>query len=414
MGGKHDYRIRAGYEDSYDEEVEEQEAFNRRACERLSGKWSDCKEKAGAVGCPKCGRAARVKKYSVKRMLITRFGEVPVYRNYHVCHCGHGFYPRDIEMGFDEDNLSRDVVEKVLDFVVTDTFEASRERLELHHVIHLSATKLKHVFERKSAPFSDRERPCPVVPLPVGAKRKHSPIMIQVDGSMIRHTDGWHETKLMRVQAAGETGSVCLAETVDKNRFEEQLRESPGFAKLRKREVFWIADGAPWIWKMKDRLCPNARELLDFYHVLEHGEAAASQAYGEVTSLVSCFKNALTYRLIWECKDAVFDLVKEHISYRPRKHVDKQRAQSFGKFLDYLESNRERLDYRSFLERGWPIGNGEVESSHKSVLQKRMKLSGMMWSAKNAQRMAILRALRSSVGSLKFADVVFELIRKAA
>ncbi len=267
-------------------------------------------------------------------------------------------------MGFDEENLSRDVLEKVLDFVVTDTFEASRERLELHHGIRLSATKLKHVFERKSAPFADRERP--------------------------------------------------YAETADKDRFEEQLRESPGFAKLRKREVFWIADGAGWIWKMKERLCPNARELLDFYHVLEHGEAAASQAYGEGSDEALCFMNALTHRLIWKDKEAVFDLVKEQIPYRPRKKIDKRRAQSFGKLLDYLESNRERLDYRYFLERGWPIGSGAIESSHKTVLQKRMKLSGMMWSPRNAQRMATLRALRSSVGPAKFAKAVFESIRKAA
>ncbi len=387
---------------------------NRRACKRLSHKWSDPKGKAEAVACPQCGKAAWVKKYGVKRTIVSRFGEVPVYRDYYVCRCGHGFYPRDIEMGFDEENLSRDVLEKVLDFVVTDTFEASRERLELHHGIRLSATKLKHVFERKSAPFADRERPYPVMQLPVGTKREPSPIMIQVDGSMIRHTVGWHETKLMSVQAMGKTDSVSLAETADKDRFEEQLRESPGFAKLRKREVFWIADGAGWIWKMKERLCPNARELLDFYHVLEHGEAAASQAYGEGSDEALCFMNALTHRLIWKDKEAVFDLVKERIPYRPRKKSDKHRAVSFRKFLDYLESNRERLNYRNFLQRGWPIGSGAIESSHKTVLQKRMKLSGMMWSPRNAQRMATLRALRSSVGPAKFAKAVFESIRKAA
>ncbi len=414
MGRKTDDMDRAGYEDSYDEEVDELLDYHRQACVRLSRKWSDPEGKAAAVACPKCGMNAWVKKYGVKRTIVTRFGEVAVFRNYHVCRCGHGFYPRDIEMGFDEDNLSRDVLKQVLDFVVTDTFEASRERLELHHGIRLSATKLKHVFERKSAPFADRERPCPVIELPVGTKREHSPIMIQVDGSMIRHTDGWHETKLMSVQAIGKTERVYFAETGDKDRFESQLRESPGFARLRKREVFWIADGAPWIWKMKDRLCPQALELLDFYHVVEHGEAAADQAYGEDSDAASCFMNALTHRLIWKEKDAVFDLVKEHIPYRPRKKIDKNRALTFRKFLDYLESNRNRLNYREFLKRGWPIGSGSIESSHKTVLQKRMKLSGMMWSKKNAQRMATLRALRSSVGPAKFAEAVFDSIRKAA
>ena len=414
MGRKNKDRERAGYEDSYDEAVSDYEDYREGMCNRLSSKWSDSKGKARAVTCPQCGKDAWVKKYGVKRTITTKFGEVPVFRNYHVCRCGHGFYPRDIEMGFDEDNLSRDVLKQVLDFVVTDTFEASRERLDLHHGIRLSASKLKAVFERKSKPFADRERPCPVVSLPVGTEKQHAPIMIQVDGSMIRHTDGWHETKLMSVQALGETERVYLAESLDKDRFEAQLRESPGFARLRKREVFWIADGAPWIWKMKERLCPHARELLDFYHVLEHGEAAASQAYGEGSDGASCFMNALTHRLIWKGKEAVFDLVKEHIPYRPRKKIDKHRAKSFGKLLNYLESNRERLNYKKFLDRGWPIGSGAIESAHKSVLQKRMKLSGMMWSPQNAQRMATLRALRSSVGPTKFAEAVFDSMRRAA
>ncbi len=51
-------------------------------------------------------------------------------------------------MGFDEDNLSRDVLAKVLDFVVTDTFEASRERLRLHHELDLSETKLLQAQKR--------------------------------------------------------------------------------------------------------------------------------------------------------------------------------------------------------------------------------------------------------------------------
>ena len=216
-------RPRAGYEDDYDEEVESQMEFNRRACNRLSVKWSDAEERGKAVACPVCGKPVGVKKYRVKRTIVTRFGEVPVYRNYHVCPCGHGFYPKDEELGFDDENLSRDVSAWAMDLAVSDTFEASRERMNLHHGLTFSATKLLHLFERKSRKLADRKMPCPPVPLPVDVKNPY-PAMIQMDGSMLRHRDGWHETKLMSVEALGSADRVYLADARSKNRFEDQLR----------------------------------------------------------------------------------------------------------------------------------------------------------------------------------------------
>ena len=149
----------------------------------------------------------------------TLFPYTTLFRS-HLCSCGHGFYPKDIEMGFDDDNLSQDVSKWALDLVVTDTFEASCERLELHHDIRLSATKLLHFFQRKSSPLADCDTPLPPLKLPVKDKDSDQPIMIQVDGSMIRQLDGWHEVKLMSIESLGDCGRLYLADASDKDRFE--------------------------------------------------------------------------------------------------------------------------------------------------------------------------------------------------
>ena len=47
-------------------------------------------------------------------------------------------------------------------------------------------------------------------------------------------------------------------------------------------------------------------------------------------------------------------------------------------------------------------GYGAIESTHKHVLQRRMKLPGLAWSPQNAQRMATLLALQASVGPRAF------------
>jgi L-rhamnose mutarotase len=43
-----------------------------------------------------------------------------------------------------------------------------------------------------------------------------------------------------------------------------------------------------------------------------------------------------------------------------------------------------------------PIGSGEVESAHRYLIQKRLKLPGAWWCADNAQAMLNLRSMRAN------------------
>ena len=53
------------------------------------------------------------------------------------------------------------------------------------------------------------------------------------------------------------------------------------------------------------------------------------------------------------------------------------------------------LKYRKhhLRQRGYPIGSGSVESSHKSVVQARLKLAGMRWAPAHVDPMLALRNL---------------------
>lgn len=65
--------------------------------------------------------------------------------------------------------------------------------------------------------------------------------------------------------------------------------------------------------------------------------------------------------------------------------------------LRYIESRPDCFDYKGALERGLPIGSGEIESGHKkSVLQSRLKLSGAWWKQKNAEKIMALRTTRAN------------------
>src|SRR5271154_6975482 len=53
-----------------------------------------------------------------------------------------------------------------------------------------------------------------------------------------------------------------------------------------------------------------------------------------------------------------------------------------------------RLKYREALAEGLTIGSGEIESAHRYVAQKRLKLPGAWWRVEHAEHMLALRINR--------------------
>jgi len=48
------------------------------------------------------------------------------------------------------------------------------------------------------------------------------------------------------------------------------------------------------------------------------------------------------------------------------------------------------------LENGLPIGSGEIESAHRYIIQRRLKVAGAWWKADNLKSMLSLRVLRAN------------------
>lgn len=391
MSAKNHQDGKEGYWASYEKELDKIEETKQQACLRLGREWSEVDKRTKKKRCPRCKRWVAVNTKSVPRTVTTRMGEVTYRRHYYYCHkCGLGFSPQDQKLGFETEEMTGDVVALAMDFIVNDPFELATNRLQMHHGIDRSATGLKSLFERKSAPLADTEEPTPVVPLPLYEQNSHLPAVVMNDGSMIRHTDGWHEAKLMSIGILGQTERVFLVETKDKERFERLLFESPGFAQLRSREVLWLADGAAFNWGLQERLCPHAHALVDFWHVLEHLHTCAVEVFGDGDPCSELFEERVSELLLSSKSGAVISQLKECYLMTPRTKQGKLQAQALLDFWQYLESNRTRMDYQEFLERKWPIGTGAIESAHRWVIQRRMKQPGMMWSPINAQRMATM------------------------
>jgi hypothetical protein len=64
----------------------------------------------------------------------------------------------------------------------------------------------------------------------------------------------------------------------------------------------------------------------------------------------------------------------------------------------YIKNRPNHFDYKGALEKDLPIGSGEIESAHRYVIQKRLKIAGSWWRKETAGNMLALRVLRANKG----------------
>jgi hypothetical protein len=127
-----------------------------------------------------------------------------------------------------------------------------------------------------------------------------------------------------------------------------------------------------------EEVCPDATQVVDWYHAVEHLHKAASALYPDEQDAHN--------RQRW------FKTYKNHL-YMGRIHkiiAVLQRHERPDLAL-YFERHQRRMQYLEFRENGLPIGSGTVESGVKQFKQ-RLSGTGMRWHLDNANRMLIIRA----------------------
>lgn len=132
--------------------------------------------------------------------------------------------------------------------------------------------------------------------------------------------------------------------------------------------------------------------IVDFQHVAEHlgdlGRAlhpVDEPARGE-------WLDRWCHRLKHEGGAAVLDALRT----LPLEGLGATARAVHGEVVGYFENHVHRMDYPTYVAKGWAIGSGPIEAACKTVIGKRMKGGGMRWGEDGADEMAHLRALFSS------------------
>jgi hypothetical protein len=204
----------------------------------------------------------------------------------------------------------------------------------------------------------------------------------------------WREARLSLVRAPDQVKGRYAATLGDPAQagelFVDSVIRAGGGQRTR---LHCVGDGAPWIAKqIKQRLGAQASYLIDFYHLSEYLSGAAEVVAGPHKRewLVAQQRRMKTNDV-----ETVLGALRAHQAKGPAPTVEPD-LDPVQACRQYLENRLSYFDYAAALQASLPIGSGEVESGHRSVIQARLKLSGAWWREETAERMLALRTMRAN------------------
>jgi hypothetical protein len=305
-----------------------------------------------------------------------------VTRGYWVCSaCGTGCAPDDARWGLPAGRVSPGVKEGIALLGQALPFAQARDLYARLVGVEVGTNSTEDWTESVGAAYTP-----PVLTAYEPGPRADVLFVLADAGMLHTREEGWKERKVFAAWRRVDGGDCAVRYAVGAGTWDAQTLRVAQLARREgsrlAREVVCIADGAAAIWKLLTRLWPDALQLLDWFHLMEHlntvvKQLAAGAAWRttQQTALLQQSYRPVVRALIALVRDGTTTAVREA-------------AQAC---LHYVWSHRTRLNYREAQRRGYPIGSGRIESAVKQVLQQRCKQTGMRWKAAHLDKVLAAR-----------------------
>lgn len=220
---------------------------------------------------------------------------------------------------------------------------------------------------------------------------------VSLDGGMINiRGEGWRELKVgavfditLKLERNPQTDELEAMPHAEASAYTAVLGSKEAFTPAlwalavqhdvpTAKERAVVGDGALWVWNVAEDVCPDGRQIVDWFHAVQHLADAA-------TALYSDEKETKT-RAQWLRNH------KDHL-YMGRVHkiIAALHQRQRTDLALFFERHQRRMQYLEFREEGFPIGSGTVESGVKQFKQC-LTGTGMRWNPRNADLMLTIRA----------------------
>ncbi len=151
-------------------------------------------------------------------------------------------------------------------------------------------------------------------------------------------------------------------------------------------QVIAVADGGNGLREALQQQFPQMTFILDRPHLKQHLYAGAeaigltgTERHSWVSDKLQLIDIGLVKLVIWQLDN-----------YRG------QGKERIANLSEYLQRFCDAVSYERFLAQGLPIGSGEVESAHRYIPQKRLKIPGATWHPDTVNPMLALRIIRAN------------------
>lgn len=365
--------------------------------------WANFQEKKKALACEKSPEMRRQRKKQLYWHSL--FGTIQVIEQTFICvKTGKVFRPFSSSAQIHCRGYSLPLQRAITDFGADVSFGKIPEKLKEHYGITVPISSAQAITQKHAHAVKISQNLASEIPDIDGVVR----IITEMDGTMIPivnttpATDdvqivdrrknrelSWKEARLSLVEIPGEKKSIIGGTVGTVNDAGNQLLHSAIKAGLGSNTIVHaIGDGASWIVNQVRRLFgERASYLIDFYHLCEYLAAAAPRGNEQQQrNWRKQQKQALK-------KNQVLQVLNNLSTRMEPEHI----ADKFAPVrvcVRYIKNRLEYMNYQGAIDADLPIGSGKIESAHRYVIQKRLKLTGSWWTVENADDMLALRILR--------------------
>lgn len=156
--------------------------------------------------------------------------------------------------------------------------------------------------------------------------------------------------------------------------------------------------------------------ILDIIHVSEYVWDAATAIFGEKSKLRADWVREMLEDLL---DSKTGKVIQDLELIRDKTTLSKAKRKQVAKAITYFTNHQHKMDYKAFIEKGYPVSSALVEAACGHLVKERMEQSGMRWSDEGAQNIMDLRAVKLNGDMDTFMDFVISqehngFINKAA
>ncbi len=367
------------------------------------------------MSCPHCQESARFVSYRPKSF-VSLLGDIRFERGYYHCApCGQGRCPWDEVLRLSPQRLTPAAQEVVALAGAQESFaKAAVRTLPKLAGIRLSestvertteeagqrlaeARKAGQVFGEKKAWEWHRDatgQTCAYVSLDATGIMMQGAEGAKADGRMVSVGMIFNpQPRAVDEEALSKPcdGVRYLAGLYTLDELGPQMRRQGAHVGMDAAEQ-WIAlsDGGNGYDDFLEMNFPRAVRVLDFQHVAGH--------LCELAKLVRPGKLGDRLAQAWchTAKHAGGKRILAVLGKLNPKPLSVEARAKLENVLEYIRKNVHRMDYPTYLRRGWHIATGAVESACKTVVNQRLCLGGMRWGEEGSDGVAHLRALYRS------------------